>query len=51
MPATITASPAELRSALEEILDRAADVDAADVDAMDAPADWDSGSVSFDPYI
>jgi hypothetical protein len=37
---TITATPVET----PEILD---DVE----DTMDAPADWDSGAVSFDPYI
>jgi hypothetical protein len=27
------------------------DIDAIDVDCIDAPADWDAGTIMFDPYI
>jgi hypothetical protein len=41
---TIAAMPVEILEQLEEI-------DAADVDTMDAPTDWDSGTITFDPYL
>ena len=42
-----------LRSALNVVVDDdlVDALEAAIEDEMDAPADWDAGSVTFDPYV